>query len=282
MKVSIIGYGFVGEALHKVFKKNVETQIIDPKLNTEIKDIKLYKPDIIFICVPTPMNDDGTQDTFIISNVINDLKKLSIKSLVVIKSTIIPDYAESIFNSELKIVYNPEFLREAHAYEDFINSSLIVFGGLENHCRVAENFYKLYTKCKSNDFVYTDIVAASLIKYSINSFLATKVTFFNQLNEIFNQSGTTENWDNFIKFLQKDNRIGCSHMHVPGHDGRKGFGGACLPKDSSAFYEYSKNLQKPITLVQKAITINNDIRKKYTTKLDREKLHNINYQDKND
>lgn len=282
MKVSIIGYGFVGEALHKVFKKNVETQIIDPKLNTEIKDIKLYKPDIIFICVPTPMNDDGTQDTFIISNVINDLKKLSIKSLVVIKSTIIPDYAESIFNSELKIVYNPEFLREAHAYEDFINSSLIVFGGLENHCRVAANFYKLYTKCKSNDFVYTDIVAASLIKYSINSFLATKVTFFNQLNEIFNQSGTTENWDNFIKFLQKDNRIGCSHMHVPGHDGRKGFGGACLPKDSSAFYEYSKNLQKPITLVQKAITINNDIRKKYTTKLDREKLHNINYQDKND
>lgn len=282
MKVSIIGYGFVGEALHRVFKKNVETQIIDPKLNTESKDIQLFKPDIIFICVPTPMNDDGTQDTSIIDSVINDLKKLSIKSLVIIKSTIIPDCAQRIFNSELRIVYNPEFLREAHAYEDFINSSLIVFGGIENNCRVAANFYELYTKCKSNDFVFTDIIAASLIKYSINSFLATKVIFFNQLNDIFNQSGTTENWNNFIKFLQKDNRMGCSHMDVPGHDGRKGFGGACLPKDSSAFYKYSKNLEKPITLLQKAITINNYIRTKYLTNLDREKLHNINFRDKND
>ena len=59
MKVAIIGYGFVGKALHNGLKTSVEVLLVDPKLNTNIDDLKVFKPDTIFICVPTPMNDDG-------------------------------------------------------------------------------------------------------------------------------------------------------------------------------------------------------------------------------
>ena len=68
MKVAIIGYGFVGKALKNGLKKNVKTFLVDPKLNTDIKDLKDFEPEIVFVCVPTPMNDDGTQNIQILEN----------------------------------------------------------------------------------------------------------------------------------------------------------------------------------------------------------------------
>ena len=121
-------------------------------------------------------------------------------------------------------------------------------------------------------------MTASLIKYSINSFLASKVIFFNQLKDIFNLSGTNETWENFISAVSMDERIGSSHMNVPGHDGRNGFGGACFPKDTNAFFEYSKELGAEFSLLKEVIKVNNSIRSSYNDVTSREKDQNTNFE----
>jgi len=281
MRVGIIGLGFVGKALLHGLKEEVEVMKIDPRLGTSIVNLKNFNPKIIFICVPTPMSDDGMQDISIVNSVINEINLHNISSLIVLKSTVLPNYIKSIEASVKKFIFNPEFLREKHANEDFINSTLIVFGGDPIDAKELANFYDVYTKCICKDYVYIDSSSASFIKYSINSFLATKVTFFTQLHEIYESSGTNEPWKKFTSALSKDPRIGSSHLDVPGHDGRKGYGGACFPKDTNAFYDYSNTVNKPFTLLKKSIDINNQIRSLYDEVTDREKEQNINFIKKN-
>ena len=123
----------------------------------------------------------------------------------------------------------------------------------------------------------TDGVSASLIKYTINSFLALKVTFFNEIKFVFDSLNSKDDWLNFISALSKDKRIGDSHMSVPGPDGKYGFGGACFPKDVSALIEYSKELGPELSLLKKANDINNNIRSEYNDLSEREKEQNIRY-----
>ena len=277
MKVGIIGYGFVGKALENGLKESVKLFKVDPTLNTSINDLEKFNPDICFICVPTPMNDDGSQDISILQNVINEIVESSISALIVIKSTVLPIYINLFEKKIAKLVFNPEFLREKHANEDFINSDLIVFGGDKKVTKILGNFYKIYTKCKTKSYQFTDSISASLIKYAINSFLSSKVIFFNELYEIFNKSGSKENWEHFIKIISNDKRMGNSHMMVPGIDGRFGFGGPCFPKDCNALIKYSENIDSPFKLLQKVKEINNNIRSQYEDTSDREKDQNINY-----
>ena len=277
MKIGIIGYGFVGKALAAGLNEDVSLLKIDPKLNTNINDLIDFKPNAIFICVPTPMNEDFSQDISILNDVIKKLNVLNLQSLIVIKSTVLPKYIIEIEKQISEFIYNPEFLREKHANQDFIDSKLIVFGQNNTSAKKLEEIYRDHSKCICTDYIYTDAIAASLIKYSINSFLATKVTFFNELNSLFNQSGTEESWDNFILAIANDPRIGNSHMQVPGHDGRLGFGGACLPKDSNAFNIYSEEVGEPLSLLKKVIKTNNKIRAKYNVKSLRELEQNIKY-----
>ena len=280
MKIGIIGHGFVGKALQNGIVNTDSLTIIDPKLGNKIKDLKIIEPDIIFICVPTPMHKDNSQNIDIVLDVISDIKKLSLKSVVVLKSTVLPNHIIEIENQIENFVYNPEFLREDFADEDFVNSNLILFGGSKKNCKFVSNFYINNTKCINTDHVFTDSISASLVKYSINSFLSTKVMFFNELYELFQKSGTDENWKNFIKALSKDERIGSSHMQVPGPDGRFGFGGACLPKDSSAFLGYSNEMQSQLEILSKVIELNNAIRSEYVNKTNREIEQNINFDKK--
>ena len=277
MKIGIIGYGFVGKALAAGLNEDVSLLKIDPKLNTNINDLIDFKPNAIFICVPTPMNEDFSQDISILNDVIKKLNVLNLQSLIVIKSTVLPKYIIEIEKQISEFIYNPEFLREKHANQDFIDSKLIVFGQNNTSAKKLEEIYRDHSKCICTDYIYTDAIAASLIKYSINSFLATKVTFFNELNSLFNQSGTEESWDNFILAIANDPRIGNSHMQVPGHDGRLGFGGACLPKDSNAFNIYSEEVGEPLSLLKKVIKTNNKIRAKYNVKTLRELEQNVKY-----
>ena len=281
MKVAIIGLGFVGNSLFNGIKDSVNVKKIDPKLGSEVKEILEFSPEIIFICVPTPMNKDRTQDISIVKSVVDEIKDLQINSLVVLKSTLLPNYVEEIEKSLPKFIYNPEFLREKHANEDFINSELIVFGGNKIDAMLLSDFYKDYTKCICKDHIFTDSITASLIKYTINAFLSVKVIFFNELKVLFDESGATEDWKNFIKYLSKDIRIGSSHMDVPGHDGRLGFGGACLPKDSNALVKYSEQIEKHLNLLNNAIKLNNDIRSSYNEETDREKEQNIKFGEDN-
>ena len=280
MKIAIVGYGFVGKALKNGLKDNTEVFVVDPKLKTSIQDLEIFVPEVIFICVPTPMNKDSSQDISIVINVINEITALSIDSCLVLKSTVVPNHIKDLEKMTKNFVYNPEFLREKHANEDFINSDLIVLGGQKKSTEFLSKIYTNYTKCVNTEYVFTDIMSASLIKYSINSFLSTKVTFFNELHGVFKASGTNESWTNFINFVSKDKRIGDSHMQVPGHDGRLGFGGACLPKDSNAFYIYSQSISSPLNLLNEAININNKIRSSYNSETTRELDQNIFFSEK--
>ena len=277
MRVAIIGLGFVGNSLLNGIKDSVEVKKIDPKLGSETNELLDFLPEIIFICVPTPMNVDRSQNISIVKSVVDEIIELKINSIVVLKSTLLPNYVEELEKSLPKFVYNPEFLREKHANEDFINSELIVFGGNKADAIILSNFYKDHTKCICKDHIFTDCITASLIKYTINTFLSVKVVFFNELKDLFDASGAQEDWENFIKYLSKDIRIGNSHMQVPGHDGRKGFGGACLPKDSNAFLKYSEQIEKQLNILNNAIKLNNDIRSSYNKETNRELEQNIRF-----
>ena len=197
--------------------------------------------------------------------------------LIVLKSTILPKYIDQISKISSNVVINPEFLRESFADEDFINSNIVVFGGRESNCNQLSYFYENHTNCICREYIVTDAVSASLIKYTINSFLALKVIFFNEMKSVFDNLNSKTEWLDFTNALSKDKRMGDSHMNVPGPDGRYGFGGPCFPKDVSALVEYSKEIGFELSLLKKANTINNNIRAKYNNLTDREKEQNIKY-----
>ena len=209
MKIGIIGYGFVG-GISFLLKKNAQVFKVDPKLNTNIDDLKKFDPDAVFVCVPTPMNEDGSVDSKILLSVLKEIKIKNLNCLIVLKSTIHPGIIKRIDNLIGEFVYNPEFLREKHAKSDFINSEFIVFGGKKEPSSLLAKIYSENTKCKNKNYIYTDAISASLLKYTVNSFLATKVIFFNQFKELFDNSGAQEDWKKFIEYLKNDKRIGDS------------------------------------------------------------------------
>tara|TARA_S200000501_G_scaffold352374_1_gene371159 strand:- start:4165 stop:5016 length:852 start_codon:yes stop_codon:yes gene_type:complete len=280
MRIGIIGYGFVGKAMENGIKDNVDIFLVDPILNTKISDLKDFLPEIIFICVPTPMNEDGSQDLSIIDSVLKEIKENSFNSKIVIKSTVLPDGILEIEKLIPDVIYNPEFLREKHAFEDFIRSEIIIFGGQKDSADEIANFYKKHTDCINSEYQFTDLITASMVKYSINTFLSTKVIFFNQIFNIFRALSNEKNWEQFVKIISKDKRIGSSHLSVPGHDGRYGFGGACLPKDSSALINYASSIDEPLTLLEKSVEINNSIRSFYDKETQREIDQSVNFDNK--
>ena len=133
MKIGIIGNGFVGKAVNDGFSLKSSNYIIDPLLNNSIEDLKDINLDIIFVCVPTPMSDDGSIDISIIRDVFSDIKRFCQNNLVVIKSTVTPEALSEILEIYPKTIYNPEFLREKHALDDFINAPALIFGGEKNY-----------------------------------------------------------------------------------------------------------------------------------------------------
>lgn len=278
MKIGIIGYGFVGKAIHNGFlTPNVEFCLVDPLLGTTIEYMmNQFKPDVAFISVPTPMNQNGAIDDSIIIDCLRQINSHDKNLLCVIKSTVTPDVIHSLKSIHSKLVYNPEFLTEKNANEDFINSEFLLLGGEETDINLVEFLYKKYSKCVPCPTFKVDMEAASIIKYSINCFLASKVIFFNQLNSIYKKSGSKTDWEKITEVIGSDSRIGKSHMQTPGHDGKYGFGGACFPKDTLALIRYSQQTQEPFTLLQQVVDINQNIRNNY--ELDhREKQQNIKF-----
>lgn len=277
LKLGIVGHGFVGKATDWGFNKRISKFIVDPLLNTRVSDLKDFKPEIVFICVPTPMGDDGSQDSSIIEEVIKELIIYCPNAIKVVKSTVLPSILDKLHKLDSKLIYNPEFLREKHANTDFINSDMIIFGGDRNISSKVSNAYLSHSRCKTKEHIFTDLKTASLIKYSINTFLASKVIFFNELHSIYEKLDVNDSWESVVNIISRDNRIGESHMDVPGHDGRKGFGGACFPKDSKALLEYTKNQNIELSVLKSVISKNNKIRKKYESLSEREKEQNVSF-----
>jgi len=279
VKIGIVGHGFVGKTTDWGFNKNVEKFIVDPIYENTIDDLSNFKPKIVFVCVPTPMQYDGDQDASIILDVIKELKAKCKESIIVVKSTVLPSILKSLESLCDKLIYNPEFLREKNAKEDFKNSSIIIFGGNRTHADEVSKIYLHHSRCLTTEHFFTDLITASLIKYTINTFLATKVLFFNEIHSIFKSSSTNTDWEEFIKIISFDERIGASHMSVPGHDGKKGFGGACFPKDISAFIKYADKIGTEVSLIKSVQRENNSIRRSYKDTDHREKEQNISYDD---
>jgi UDPglucose 6-dehydrogenase len=216
---------------------------------------------LVFVCVPTPPNDDGSINVDTVVEVLSELSDLSYKGVVVVKSTIIPDYLHQFKKEfDLKIVYNPEFLTEANANEDFKNPPFQVFGGKWRDCEVVEKAYLRHSSVKIVPTFKTDLTTASLLKYTINSYLATKVMFFNELKQLHELGSSMVSWEQFTDMLSRDERIGDSHMQVPGPDGEPGFGGHCLPKDTEALLNYANKKNIKLSVLRKAVQSNKKIR----------------------
>lgn len=263
LKLGIIGKGFVGGSVSYGFDKNVEQIIVDPiHSKITLKECVDKKPHIIFICVPTPQSKTGEVDVQISRSVLNELNDLKFDSIVVIKSTITPDHlAKFTQDYQLRLVYNPEFLTEANAHWDFCNPHMQILGGQWEDCEVVEKAYVQHSSVKIVPTFKTDIITASLLKYTINSWLATKVIFMNELYRLHNESGADSSWEQFTDMLKRDSRIGDSHLQVPGPDGSFGFGGHCFPKDTSAFVHYARDQKASLNLLEKAINTNVKIRR---------------------
>ncbi len=279
LRIGIVGHGFVGKATDWGFSKNVEKFLVDPLYDTNINDLSNFKPELIFICVPTPMSDDGSLNSKILESTIKETTKKCPDSIIVIKSTVLPSVLEKLELINKSIIYNPEFLREKHANEDFLNSKMIILGGDKDVAKKVSKYYLDHSKCLTKEHVFLDIFSASLVKYTINTFLATKVVFFNEIYQIFKNLDSNVTWESVIATLALDKRMGDSHMDVPGHDGKYGFGGACFPKDSMALIKYCDHINVELSVLKTAIKTNNRIRKNYDGLDKREKEQNISFDD---
>jgi UDPglucose 6-dehydrogenase len=220
--IGIIGYGYVGKAVDNAF--NCETIICDPKHNTTtIDDVVSCFPDCLFVCVPT--NPDEPNFLTLLS-VLDDINKTEYNGPVVVKSTVLPGYIKGA-----NIVYNPEFLTQRTSDADFIAPEMIVMSG-ERAMEVVD-IYKKYSNVVINNLHITDINTACLLKYTMNCFYGLKICYMNYIYDI--AKSTDVNYDNLIEILKEHPWMGTHHFDVPGPDGRKGFGGACLPKDMLMF-----------------------------------------------
>jgi len=280
LKLGIVGHGFVGKATDWGFNKHISKFIVDPLLKNSVKDLEGFKPEIVFICVPTPMNDDGSLDSSIIEKVVEELVLYCPNAIKVVKSTVLPNLLDELHKLDSRLIYNPEFLREKHANLDFENSDMIIFGGDRNISEKVSKAYLRHSRCKTKEHIFTDLKTASLIKYSINTFLASKVIFFNELFSVYERLEVGDSWQSITNIISRDQRIGESHMSVPGHDGRKGFGGACFPKDSLALAKYANSLNIETDLLKTVIRTNNKIRSKYDQIESREAEQNVTFDDK--
>ena len=263
LKLGVIGNGFVGSAVNNGFNRNVIRMVVDPRLTAyTIDDLIDFDPSIVFVCVPTPQGVRDV-DVSIVRQVLSDLYDRAYAGIVVIKSTITPGHlATMVKDFKVRIVYNPEFLTEANANDDFLNPPMQILGGDFNDCVKVEEAYINHSSVKIVPTFKTDITSASLIKYTINSWLATKVTFFNELYQLHRFSEAETTWDQFTDMVKRDPRIGDTHMQVPGPDGLFGYGGHCLPKDTAALLHYAKTQGASLDVLETAEHINQFYRKK--------------------
>lgn len=271
IKMAIVGHGFVGSAVDYGFPdSNCTKTIIDPKYGTKVSDLT-DDIELAFVCVPTPMGKDASIDASILVTAVNDLLTYT-TGMIVIKSTVIPSIVGDLAKNP-RIIYNPEFLTEKAANEDFVNPIMHVFGGTSENTEKLEKIYTKYSSCKPCPVYHMTAEEASFVKYGMNSFLASKVLWFNQFHDIIDQHGG--NYATIIKAIGTDSRIGSSHTMVPGHDGRKGYGSACFAKDVPAFIKFAESIGKDFTVLKEVAIVNQNIRNSYGEPLPREKEQHV-------
>ena len=263
--IGIIGQGFVGNAIYQKFKNyfDVLTYDLDKSKSNSKREDLIFKSDTIFLCLPTPMNNDGSCNVDILQTELENIDLITdnqeTKKTIVIKSTVSPGTTSkwnSLYSS-LDLVFNPEFLTEANAVEDFNNQNRIILGGPRPATTKLRRLYsKVFPKAH---IIKTDSTHAEMVKYLTNSFLATKVSFANEIYQVCQKLNI--DYDKVVEYATLDDRLGKSHWNVPGPDGDFGFGGHCLPKDLSALIYLAMKFDTE-TNVLNAVEETNDVVRK--------------------
>jgi nucleotide sugar dehydrogenase len=267
--IGVIGQGFVGGSLTTVFaERGFDVYVYDktgkvapggknayipnadgmrtpqflPKSSSEFAracEIEKNFSGVYFVCLPTPMYEDGSADLSIVEGVLRELAETPGRRIAVVKSTVPPGTTErwnaQFVGSGLRVIFNPEFLTEANALDDMRNQNRIILGGPRPHINTVKLvFQSAFPKVP---LVKTSSTTAEMVKYVINCFLATKVAFANevaQVCEALDDKGLNIDYDKVVEYAKLDTRLGNSHWAVPGpvptHDGRyvRGFGGHCV------------------------------------------------------
>lgn len=268
------GYNVIGFDLDKSklrMIKNAKTPFYEPDLESTLKlalsrgfsttenltDV-VNNCKLIFITVGTPQQNDGSIDLSMIRSVAiqigNLLKNTNNKPLIIIKSTVVPGTTQNVLlpllekksrkssGKDFAVVTNPEFLRESLAVADTKNPHVIVLGGIKDEFMdVIKKFYQKIHK--DTPIIITNSQTAEMIKYANNSFLATKISFINQISNMC-QSIPGANVEDVAKTIGLDPRIGSLFLNAG-----PGYGGSCLPKDVKAMINFSNKMGiKPVLL----------------------------------
>ena len=255
-KLGIIGHGYVGESQSFAFSPSFDVRVYDKdSLKSTHSLDEVLDCDFIFVCVPTPMKKDGSQDLSFIENFFKTAKE---GPIYIIKSTIIPGTTNLLNEKfkDLKIIFSPEFLTERTAKLDILTQTRIILGGDKNLTSKVRNIYDI--RFKNKTIIETDSLTAEYIKYMNNTFFASKVSIMNEFYRLAKQLGV--DWETALYGFVSDQRIGDSHLNVPGPDGKLGFGGTCFPKDINAFISFAKKNNINMNVLEAAWKTNLEVR----------------------
>lgn len=240
--------------LEQIFERNIKQErlFFTTDLAEGIKDAK-----IIFLALPTPPGEDGSADLKYILKVSDDLGPLLKNYTVIVdKSTVPVGTADKVRERiavkakvEFSVVSNPEFLREGVAVEDFMKPDRVVIGTTSDKAKkVMEQLYAPFVR-QGNPIIFMDERSAELTKYAANSFLATKITFMNEIANLCELLGADV--DAVRKGIGTDNRIGKRFL-FPGI----GYGGSCFPKDVQALAKSSKDASYDFKILNAVMNVN--------------------------
>jgi len=220
---------------------------------------------VYFVCLPTPMFEDGSADLSIVESVLAELASVPGERIAVVKSTVPPGSVETwnkkFLDAELRIVFNPEFLTEANALDDMRNQNRIILGGPRPWINtVKQVFQSAFPKVP---IIKTSSTTAEMIKYLTNNFLSVKVAFANEMAQIceaLDKSGLNVDYDKVVEYSKYDKRLGDSHWAVPGPDGHRGYGGSCFIKDINAMISIAEKLGVDTSVLDGAWKKNLEVR----------------------
>jgi len=297
MSIAVIGQGFVGGSLTTVFvERGFDVYAYDKSgryakgalpshgdtaagYPSSVKELVLDNEggstpgfsNVYFVCLPTPMFEDGSADLSIVESVLEELAAIPGERIAVVKSTV-PPGSTDLWNEKfgpqgLHVIFNPEFLTEANALEDMRNQNRIILGGPRPWINEVKQIFQ--TAFPKVPVIKTSSTTAEMVKYVTNCMLAVKVSFANevaQICEALDRDGCNIDYDKVVEYAKVDHRLGDSHWSVPGpvptHDGRyvRGFGGHCFPKDINALMSVARGYGVNPVVMQAAWEKNLEVR----------------------
>lgn len=263
ISINIIGMGYVGGGMsHLLERNNVEFNVCD--LNEKQGDFNYFNnvPELVnfsetncdiscyVICVPTPSDSEGNCDISIVKSVLSKLNEnVTKETYTIIKSTIVPGTARK-FNEEypeLNIVFSPEFLTEKNYLDDIYNAKFVILGippkfDMSKYQKVLKVMRLFYKHNSQIDIFMRNYEEAELFKYTLNTYFATKITFFNEIHELCEKMNV--DYQKLKELFKLDPRVGSYGINVPGPGNDfYGFFLKCLPKEVKSMVKLQEKLE---------------------------------------